>query len=73
VASRIAGPVGVAASTTAGPAFQLTTARRLGVFLRDPTQVPTVVLEYVVRQLEVEEPSCVGLAVECDLTSINGD
>ena len=47
-----------------GFALQLTTARWLGVFLPDPTDVPAVVLEYLARQLEVEVPSCVGRYLE---------
>jgi hypothetical protein len=47
-----------------GFALQLTTARWLGVFLPDPTAVPEVVLEYLARQLEVEDSSCVGRYLE---------
>jgi hypothetical protein len=47
-----------------GFALQLTTARWLGVFLPDPTAVPETGLNYVARQLEVEDPSCAGRYLE---------
>jgi hypothetical protein len=44
--------------------LQLTTARWLGAFLPDPTDVPGTVLGYVARQLDVADPSCVGRYLE---------
>jgi len=43
-----------------GFALQLTTVRWLGVFLPDPTDAPAAVLEYLARQLEVDDLSCVA-------------
>jgi hypothetical protein len=47
-----------------GFALQLTTVRWLGVFLPDPTAVPPVVLEYLARQLDIGDSSCVGRYLE---------
>ena len=47
-----------------GFALQLTTARWLGVFLPDPTDVPETVLSYVARQLDIADPSCVERYLE---------
>jgi hypothetical protein len=40
-----------------GYALQLTTARYLGVFLDDPTDVPTEVVDYLAEQLDVTDVS----------------
>ncbi|MFI7454384.1 DUF4158 domain-containing protein [Nonomuraea sp. NPDC049714] len=37
----------------------LVTARWVGMFLEDPLDVPTVVIDFVAGQLGVEDPSCV--------------
>ncbi|MGB0094277.1 MAG: DUF4158 domain-containing protein [Solirubrobacteraceae bacterium] len=47
-----------------GFALQLTTVRSLGVFLADPLEVPSVVLDYVAGQLGIADPSCVARYME---------
>ena len=41
-----------------GFAVQIVTARYVGVFLADPTDVPTEVVDYLAEQLGVVDPSC---------------
>jgi hypothetical protein len=43
-----------------GFALQLTTVRSLGLFLPDPLEVPSVVLDYLASQLEIADASCVA-------------
>ena len=47
-------------SSRLGYALQLTTARFLGTFLDDPTDVPSAVLHTLGAQLAVTDPSCVA-------------
>ena len=47
-------------SSRLGYALQLTTARFLGTFLDDPTDVPSTVLHTLGAQLGVTDPSCVA-------------
>jgi hypothetical protein len=42
-----------------GFSLQMTTVRSLGLFLADPLDVPNAVLEYLVHQLDIADPSCV--------------
>jgi hypothetical protein len=44
--------------------LQLTTVRSLGVFLADPLEVPSVVLDYLAGQLGIADPSCVARYME---------
>ena len=48
-------------SSRLGYALQLTTARFLGTFLDDPTDVPSTVLHALAIQLDVADPTCVGV------------
>ena len=48
-------------SSRLGYALQLTTARFLGTFLDDPTAVPSTVLHALAIQLDVADPTCVGV------------
>ena len=41
-----------------GFAVQIVTARYVGVFLADPRDVPTEVVDYLAEQLGVADPSC---------------
>jgi hypothetical protein len=47
-----------------GFALQLTTVRFLGMFLDDPLDVPSVVLDELAAQLVIADPSCVKTYVE---------
>jgi hypothetical protein len=47
-----------------GFALQLTTVLSLGVFLADPLEVPSVVLDYLAGQLGIADPSCVARYME---------
>jgi site-specific recombinase XerD len=47
-----------------GFALQLTTVRSLGLFLPDPLDVPSVVVEYLAGQLAISDPSCVSRYLE---------
>lgn len=52
----------------AGFALQLTTARWLGTFLEDPLDVPAEVLDFIVGQLGLSDPSQVKRYTERDKT-----
>jgi hypothetical protein len=47
-----------------GFAVQIVTVRRLGRFLEDPLDVPTVVVDYVASQVGVADPSCLKAYLE---------
>lgn len=47
-----------------GMALQICTARYVGLFLEDPLDVPWPVVEYLARQLGINDPSCVKQYVE---------
>ena len=51
-----------------GFALQLVTARYVGLFLEDPLDVPAEVVDFVVGQLGIEDPSCVKRYTERDKT-----
>jgi hypothetical protein len=56
--------------TRLGFALQLTTVRLLGTFLADPIDVPSVVVEYLAGQLEIEDASCVKGYLKRDQTRL---
>ncbi len=47
-----------------GFALQLTTVRSLGMFLADPLDVPSAVVEYLAGQLAIADVGCVGRYTE---------
>jgi len=47
-----------------GFALQLTTVRSLGMFLADPLEVPSAVVEYLAGQLAIADVGCVGRYTE---------
>ena len=47
-----------------GFALQLTTVRSLGMFLADPLEVPSAVVEYLAGQLAIADVACVGRYTE---------
>lgn len=51
-----------------GFALQLVTVRYLGLFLEDPVDVPTAVVDFVAGQLGIDDPSCVKRYTERDKT-----
>jgi hypothetical protein len=51
-----------------GFALQPVTVRYVGLFLEDPLDVPTEVLEFVAGQLDIADPSCVKRYTERDKT-----
>lgn len=56
--------------TRLGFALQLTTVRFLGTFLADPIDVPSVVVEYLAGQLDIEDASCVKGYLKRDQTRL---
>ena len=54
--------------TRLGYAVQLTTLLFLGTFLPDPTDVPTEVVDYLAKQLDIGHPSSVNAYRVCEMT-----
>jgi len=53
-----------------GFALQVVTVRHLGMFLADPLDVPVELVDYLVEQLGVGDPSCVKQYVEREKTKL---
>ena len=51
-----------------GFALQVVTARYVGTFLADPLEVPTEVVDYVAKQLDIADASCVKAYLEREKT-----
>ena len=51
-----------------GFALQVVTARYVGTFLADPLDVPTKVVDYVAKQLDIADASCVKAYLEREKT-----